>query len=175
MSWCLSTLKVNNRHDEKDLPSYPQSHYKSWGGPEETTFDKLFSYTDSENSGIKYYSGTAVYHNDVQIEASELTPGRCVLDLGEVGCMAEVIVNDQSVGTAWRKPYTLDITNALKQGKNKLEIRVVNQWVNRIIGDLQPDSKKKYTFTHQSFYQADSELLPSGLMGPVNILKITER
>ena len=142
---------------------------ETWGGPKETTFDHLISYTDSEDKSIKYYSGTAVYHNSVLIDESELRPGRYVLDLGKVGCMAEVIVNGLNVGTAWHHPYTLDITSALKTGENKLEIRVVNQWVNRIIGDLQPDNKKKYTYTPQSFYQADSELLPSGLIGPVNI------
>lgn len=143
---------------------------ETWGGSKETTFDHLISYTDSEDKSIKYYSGTAVYHNSVLIDESELRPGRYVLDLGKVGCMAEVIVNGLNVGTAWHHPYTLDITSALKTGENELEIRVVNQWVNRIIGDLQPDCKKIYTFTPRPFYRADSELLPAGLMGPVNII-----
>ena len=106
------------------------------------------------------------------ISETELQQGRLVLDLGRVGCMAEVVINGQNIGTAWRSPYTLDVTEALKAGKNELEIRVVNQWVNRIIGDLQPNCTKKYTYTPQPFYRADSELLPAGLMGPVDVYLI---
>ena len=145
---------------------------ETWGGPKQTTFNSLISYTNSDDEGIRYYSGTAFYHNTVQISETELQQGRLVLDLGRVGCMAEVVINGQNIGTAWRSPYTLDVTEALKAGKNELEIRVVNQWVNRIIGDLQPNCTKKYTYTPQPFYRADSELLPAGLMGPVDVYLI---
>ena len=145
---------------------------EAWGGPKETTFDRLISYTESEDKGIRYYSGTAIYRNSLEMKATELNQGRYVLDLGKVGCMAEVIVNGKNVGTAWKAPYRLDITEALKAGRNELEIRVVNQWVNRIIGDQQPDCTKKYTYTPVPFYQADSQLLPAGLMGPVKVFRI---
>jgi len=48
---------------------------------------------------------------------------------------------------------------------------VTNLWVNRLIGDQQPDAAKKYTYTAQQFYRADSPLLPSGLLGPVQIVR----
>jgi len=148
---------------------------EKWGGPRQMVFDRLISYTESDDKGVKYYSGTAVYQNSVLIAEPELKQGRFVLDLGKVGCLAEVIVNGQNVGTAWKAPYVIDITEALKAGKNELEIRVVNQWVNRIIGDKQPNCEKKYTYSaYNDFYQADSELLPAGLMGPVDIYLIQE-
>ena len=87
--------------------------------------------------------------------------------------MAQVSVNGQEVATLWKEPYQADITSALAVGDNKLEIKVVNQWVNRIIGDLQPDCAKQYTYTPSEFYKADSPLIPSGLMGPV-VLKVTK-
>jgi hypothetical protein len=62
----------------------------------------------------------------------------------------------------------------VKKGDNVLEIKVTNLWVNRLIGDAQPDVKTKTTFTTMPFYQANAPLLPSGLMGPVQILKISE-
>ena len=140
-----------------------------WGGPEQATFDRLMSYTESSDDGIKYYSGTAIYNNKVKFTNADLRKGRHILDLGQVGCMAEVFVNGQSCGVLWKAPYRVDITKALKKGWNELEIHVANLWVNRIIGDMQPECTKRYTFTPCTFYQADSPLLPAGLMGPVEL------
>ena len=64
----------------------------------------------------------------------------------------------------------MTITEGLKVGNNTIEIKVTNLWVNRLIGDAQPDVKQKITFTTMPFYQANSPLLPSGLMGEVKIL-----
>ncbi len=52
---------------------------------------------------------------------------------------------------------------------NTLQVRVTNLWVNRIIGDAQPGTTQKITFTTMPFYQANSPLLPSGLLGPVTV------
>ena len=148
---------------------------EQWGGPKETTFRKLISYTQSADKGIKYFSGTAVYTNSVMIAEPELKQGRFVLDLGKVGCMAEVIVNGKNLGVLWKYPYQVDITSALRSGNNEFVIRVINQWVNRIIGDKQPDVEKKYTYSaFEYFYRPDSQLLPAGLMGPVDIKLIQE-
>ena len=139
-----------------------------WGGPKSVTANRLMSYTESRNAGIKYYSGTAVYKNTFSITAAELKQGHILLDLGEVGCIAQVAVNGKEVATLWRVPYKTDITDALTMGENHLEIKVANQWVNRIIGDQQPGSVK-YTYTPCDFYKADSPLLPAGLIGPVTL------
>jgi hypothetical protein len=40
-----------------------------------------------------------------------------------------------------------------------------------MIGDRQPNAQKQYTFTSPVFYKADSPLLPSGLIGPVQIIR----
>jgi len=143
----------------------------AWGGPAQTTFNKLASYTENADPGIKYYSGTAVYTNKVTVNEADLQQGRIFIDLGKVGCLAEVKVNGQSAGILWKAPYRTDITSLLKAGENTLEIDVVNQWVNRLIGDQQPDAEKKYTYTgFPGFYRADSPLLPAGLMGPVQLV-----
>ena len=91
------------------------------------------------------------------------------IDLGDVKNIAEVIINGKNVGTAWKKPFKVNITEGLKTGDNTIEIKVTNLWVNRLIGDAQPDVKNKITFTTMPFYQANA-LLPSGLMGDVKIL-----
>jgi hypothetical protein len=52
-----------------------------------------------------------------------------------------------------------------------VEIKVTNLWPNRLIGDLQPNATEKYTWTPLDVLSADSPLLPSGLLGPVRILR----
>ena len=145
---------------------------EQWGGPASIVFPKLISYTESSDDGIKYYSGTAVYENSFTVSQKDIDHASTLLDLGEVGCMAQVTLNGIEVGTLWKTPYQIDISGAVKAGENRLEIKVANQWVNRIIGDLQPDCSKKYTYTPTDFYKADSPLLPAGLMGPVTIKKL---
>ena len=84
--------------------------------------------------------------------------------------IAEIKVNGKSLGIVWKKPFRVNITGALKAGDNKIEISVTNLWVNRLIGDAQPGVTNKITFTTMPFYQAGSLLLPSGLLGPVQII-----
>ena len=144
---------------------------EQWGGPASIVFPRLISYTESDDPGIKYYSGTAVYENSFTVTDKELDNGTFLLDLGEVGCMAQVTLNGKELGTLWKAPYQVVINEAVQIGENRLVIKVANQWVNRIIGDLQPDCSKKYTYTPADFYKADSPLLPAGLMGPVTLKK----
>jgi hypothetical protein len=59
----------------------------------------------------------------------------------------------------------------LKEGSNQLAIKVINAWVNRLIGDEQPGAEK-YTFADIRPYKANSPLLPSGLLGPVKVIAI---
>lgn len=140
------------------------------GAPTSTTLNKLASLTENTDGGIKYFSGTATYKNTFTMP--NLTKdAKYELDLGDVKNIAEVVLNGKNIGTAWKKPFKLDITEGVKTGENVLEIRVTNTWVNRLIGDAQPDVKNKITFTTMPFYQANSPLLPSGLLGPVVILK----
>ena len=139
------------------------------GAPASATFDKLASWTENTEGGIKYFSGTAAYQNSFKLPAV-VQGAQYEIDLGDVKNIAEVIVNGQNKGIVWKKPFKIDISKALKAGQNSIEIKVTNTWVNRLIGDQQPDVKTKMTFTTMPFYKADSPLLPSGLLGPVNIV-----
>ena len=47
---------------------------------------------------------------------------------------------------------------------------MINAWVNRLIGDEQPGATK-YTFADVKPYKANSPLLPSGLLGPVAVIR----
>jgi hypothetical protein len=95
-----------------------------------------------------------------------------MLDLGDVRELAEVSVNGKSVGVLWHPPYRIDLTNTLRRGNNRLELRVTNLWVNRLIGDKQPGA---HAVAHPVAltYLPNAPLRPSGLLGPV-VLETTQ-
>ena len=139
------------------------------GAPATHDISGLESWTESKLAGVKYFSGTASYKT-----AWNWTPsgaGRVLLDLGELHELADVLVNGRAVKTVWKPPFRVDVTGALKPGANALEIRVTNLWVNRLIGDVQPDAEK-VTFTVSAPYNANAPLRPSGLIGPVRIIRL---
>ena len=144
----------------------------------------------------KYYSGTATYRKVFGVTESDLSDGtfRLCMDLGRVEVMARVTLNDKACGITWKPPYRVDVSDALTLGQNRLQIEVVNTWVNRMIGDEQlpldaewkdwetllewpdwfqhgrPSPTGRYTFTTARHYRKDSPPQPSGLLGPVRIL-----
>jgi len=153
--------------------SWEVSFQPNLGAPVNSTFEKLASWSENTDSGIKYFSGTGSYSKTIDAAESWFKSGEELwLDLGEVKNLAEVFVNGKSLGIVWKKPFRIDVSGAMKTGKNTLEVKVTNLWVNRLIGDEQPGVEKKITYTTMPFYQANSPLLPSGLMGPVQILSV---
>ncbi len=137
-------------------------------GGKNVTMDKMGSWSDHTDADIKYFSGTATYENNFKV-ASIDKGAKYAVDLGEVKNIAEVVVNGKNVGTAWKKPFKLDITEAVKAGDNTIQINVTNTWVNRLVGDAQPDVKQKTTFTTMPFYRKESPLVPSGLLSEVKV------
>jgi hypothetical protein len=165
----------------------------NWGAPAQITLDKLISWPDHSDAGVKYFSGTASYFNDLDISPEQLKDGHALyLNLGVVKNFAEVKLNGQSLGILWKPPFRLDITSAVKPGKNTLEIDVTNLWPNRLIGDAQlpedtkwsgmkpagwpqflldgkPSPTGRLTFTTWRHWTKDGKLLKSGLIGPVQL------
>jgi len=140
-----------------------------WGGPASVQFDSLVSWPDRAESGIKYYSGTAVYRKDFELPSNPINE-TVLLDLGNVRELAEVKVNGQSCGIVWAPPFRVDISRALKPGGNQLEVEVVNFWPNRIIGDQFLPEAERLTRTNIRQLTRRSPLMRSGLMGPVRLL-----
>jgi hypothetical protein len=77
------------------------------------------------------------------------------------------------MGILWKPPYRVDITKGMTDGDNLIEIRVANNWPNRLIGDKQP-GRRKVAFAAYDPFNPDSPLQPSGLLGPVTLLRILE-
>ncbi len=140
--------------------------------PAKITIDTLSSWHENPDAGVKYFSGTGTYTKTIQAPADWFKTGAQLwLDLGNVKNIAEVSVNGKPAGIVWKPPFRVNVTGALKPGANAVVIKVTNLWVNRLVGDQQPGVTQKTTFTSQQVYRAESPLLPSGLLGPVQVVR----
>ena len=141
------------------------------GAPGQARLDSLLWWTTSTDAGVRYFSGTATYAKNIDAPPAWFKPGaRVELDLGSVREIAQVLVNGKALGgILWKPPFRADVTEALRPGANRIEVRVTNLWANRMIGDLQPGATKTYTFTDFRPFTKDSPLLESGLLGPVRL------
>ncbi len=143
----------------------------AWGGPARVTFDALDDWSQRPEEGIKYYSGTAFYRKSFDAPQDAPTAGRrYFLDLGSVKNLARVKLNGRDCGVAWCPPWRVEVTDALAGGVNRLEIEVANYWPNRLIGDQFLPEDKRFTRTTRNPFKTTSPLLPSGLLGPVQVL-----
>jgi hypothetical protein len=142
------------------------------GAPPHVTMPRLQSWTEHESPGVRYFSGTATYTTEFDADDSWFQPGRRLLvNLGDVRDLAEVLVNGESLGTLWKPPYRVDATTALRPGTNRLEVRVTNEWTNRIVGDrAAPPEERVLTGVETRFGFGPREPETSGLLGPVRIL-----
>ena len=142
------------------------------GGPEQVRFETLVDWTSRPEPGIRYYSGIATYRKTFDLPKSQPSALRpeIHLDLGTIQVMARVRVNGRECGVAWTAPWRVDLSGAVRNTGNTLEIEVANLWPNRMIGDAgSPD--KTYTQTTYRPYEAGHPLLASGLLGPVRLME----
>ena len=147
-------------------------------GRKKAIFDELTAWDKNADDAIKYFSGAATYKKTFAVTAEEA--GRVQrLHLGTVKCLAQVRLNDRDLGVVWTAPWSLDIADAIKTGRNELEITVVNTWVNRLIGDAGLLPEKRTTETNVGLetgkrtlkafqgFASEDPLMTSGLLGPV--------
>lgn len=139
-------------------------------GPAEIIFNQLTDWAQNEDVRIKYFSGSANYQTEVKLD--KIPTGKLYLDLGKVYVMAKVRVNGKDVGGVWTAPYRVDITDAVQEGNNKIEVEVVNTWLNRILGDLRLPEEERRVIPHTIPWKAEPPLQKSGLLGPVRVLTI---
>ena len=138
-----------------------------WGGPASVTFDSLVDWTKRPEWEIQHYSGAARYTKSFTLVAAPKPGSRIMLDLGEVHEVASVRLNGRDVGVVWTKPAHIDITNSVRVGENALEIKIINLWPNRLIGDAGLPPEKRLTETNVHKFSEKTPLYPSGLDGPV--------
>lgn len=143
----------------------------AWGGPAEVVFEELVDWTQRPEEGIRHYSGAATYA--ITFGLPQLPTGkRIYLDLGELKNVAEVTLNEQPLGVRWMHPFRFDVTGRLHESENRLVVKIVNLWPNRLIGDQQLPPEARRTKTNiTKFEQPENQaLLPSGWYGPLRVL-----
>ncbi|MGM9475797.1 glycosyl hydrolase [Pedobacter sp. GSP4] len=140
----------------------------NYGGPAKPIIcNDLTDWTQSTDSLVKYYSGTAIYTKKFNFNGS--AKGKIWIDLGAFSSIAEVKINGINCGTLWTAPHRLEISKAIKHGENQIAIEVTNTWANRLIGDSKLPENKRITKTTAPFRLEGKPLNPAGLLGPVTI------
>ena len=157
---CNEMIPLNNK-------SWKVTFEKTGKTVEMTELKDWTSYSD--DNSIRYYSGHAAYETSFKRNAKVAKGESVVIDLGDVENIATVYVNGKECGTVWRAPFVVDITDAVKKGRNSLKIVVVNTWANALQGNDEGKAPFDGIWTNGKFRRASKELLPAGLIGPVRI------
>ena len=128
---------------------------------------KLFDWSQHSNDKVKYFSGHARYKTS--FEYDKKIKKRAWLALPNVKDIAHVWVNGKDCGIVWTAPYEVEITDALKKGKNKIEIEVVNTWHNALHGLDQGKAPYEGIWTNAK-YRTKEGLIPAGLIAEPEII-----
>ncbi|MCX7819515.1 MAG: glycosyl hydrolase [Kiritimatiellae bacterium] len=169
------------------------------GAPPSVALDELVDLSLHADPGVRHFSGTATYSIDFELPPgiSESGDQELWLDLGAVHVIASVRLDGRELGTVWAPPFRLRLDPPPAPGRHRLEVRVTNLWVNRLIGDARfPDDDVRWVpsragervpiewpewllrggarpsgriafLTRGGIYSAGALLAPSGLVGPV--------
>lgn len=134
------------------------------GGPERAVFNTLTDWSQSPDTCIRYYSGTAAYHNTFKLQKKAQ---RCTLAFTRLCDAARVIVNGHEAGFVWCSPYRIDITPYVKRRRNNIVIEVANSLYNRMIGDCRLPEDRRFTWATTPLVNSTTPLRPSGIIGDV--------
>ena len=142
--------------------------------------DYLYSWTDDPMT--RNFSGTGRYEINFKLSSEYIKKElKLFLDLGKVGNIAEVSLNDHNMGTIWMRGQKPEVTNAAKEGDNKLVILVTNTLINRVSAMKKPPPVPEELVSRFGSGAVIKEiprefgfkpLPPSGLMGPVQIIPV---
>ena len=159
--------------------------------PAPVRLDRLVDFTTRDD--LKHFSGAATYETTFEYRADRTAgPAGVSLSLGSVPSgLAHVYVNGKDCGTVWCEPWEADVSATVKDGTNTLAVRYVNNWCNRLIGDCRLPEGERVTRsvlrywnvprkgetpwnvrpTVYSGYSSFDPLQPSGLLGPVTLVR----
>jgi len=167
---------VTNEAEPHTLLTLNKQEWKLYFHDTDTTLvsDSLFDWSQHSDDNVRYYSGHVTYSTTFDYDSSsvlyENIATRFYLRLGKIANLATVKLNSVDCGLAWTAPYEVDITDALQPNENKLEIVVVNTWSNAIQGHDEGKDPFPNIWTNARYRKATKELLPAGLLGPVQLI-----
>ncbi len=173
-----------------DLSSGWRVSFGNNGSPIE--MDRLRSWTDDE--ATRFFSGVATYEKEIVVPQEMIQESLAVrLDLGEGKAVPEqtlragiqawldapvreaavVYLNGQRAGSVWCPPYSIDVTNLLHPGANKIRIVVANLALNYMAGRRLPDYRLLNLRYGERFQAQDMDKIqpvPAGLLGPIRLV-----
>ena len=138
-----------------------------WDIPEQVELSTLVPWSALADRAIRAFSGTASYTSEIELDRLH-ADSRVLLDLGRVEQIAEVSVNGQAVAAMWVPPFRLDITQFVRSGSNRIEIKVTNTWRNRLSYDASLPVEERKTWTINA-PGPNAPVEPAGLIGPVKL------
>lgn len=141
---------------------------EGWGIEEPVRLNTLQPWKELDVSEEgRAFSGTATYTTTLQLSKKD-KHARYLLNLGKVASIAVVRLNGKEIATLWAEPYQCDVTEALKKGKNTLEIAVTSTWFNRLNYDARLPQAERKTWVI-SGPNGQGAMRESGLLGPVSL------
>ncbi len=112
--------------------------------------------TDSECFDISSSDCMPYFSGSIRYKTSFLAKdGFNVIDLGQVGEVAEAWLNGKYLGVRINAPYKFNMANALKDGENTLEIIVKSNLANK----------------RRDMFSSYIQIPPSGIMGEISLCK----
>jgi hypothetical protein len=149
-------------------------------GPRALDMSNLRSWSGEPDDEIRGFAGIATYAAEVMVPSGN--PGRHArLGLGRSEAPVRVWVNGIDCGVAWTAPWRVDVSRALRAGRNQLRIEVASTWPNALIVDRKrPAHARRYhsnitklpnawTFELDALPNDKYPLRPAGLVGPVTL------
>lgn len=106
----------------------------------------------------KHFAGEVVYEKTINIDKDKYQ----YIDLGNVQGVSELTLNDEWIGTRWYGSHVYDVKNMLKDGQNKLTIKLTTITGNYL--KSLKDNKVAQNWTR------NQEYYPMGIIGPVRII-----
>lgn len=120
--------------------------------------------------GLGEFSGVVTYSTSFELVRSESARTSYHLSVGGVHDIARVVVNGSDCGVVWTSPDEIDISGAVRNGVNTLEISVANSWMNRLIAEAKESTGELFAPT-TTVYSPNATPQVTGLLGPVRVLR----
>ncbi len=175
-------------HSVKPYEEYPiegswQVYFpESSGGPGSVQLDSLVYWNHSAEDAIRFFSGIATYEKEFTL-SEECTgiDNSIWIEFDNIIEVASLTLNGQDMGILWNSPFRIDISDAVRAGKNHLSIKVANTWANGLCGDARLPAGERRTksnvsrlpnaWTHrfENIPNPDYPLIESGIGGKVVI------
>ena len=115
-----------------------------------------------EIPGTRDFAGTVMYENYFELNAVDAMDS-LQIDLGNVQGISELMLNDRALGTRWYGAHVYNAGDALREGENKLSIKLTTITGNYVKSLMDNPVAQRWTGGQDNY--------PMGVMGPVRLIQ----